>query len=57
MWYEIAKKDYCNGFKPAAWSALGHVLHLVQDVTVPAHSHGTANFSLESHKEKGGSYV
>ena len=37
-WYD-ALNYYKSNNKPAAYYALGHVLHLIEDLTVPAHTH------------------
>lgn len=36
--FQKAVFDYANGDKKEAFKSLGHILHLIQDMTVPAHT-------------------
>ena len=37
--YNTAKDLYCKGKKQEAWDKMGHVLHLLQDMAQPSHTH------------------
>jgi len=43
MYWDIAAAEYEKGNKPRAFYALGHMLHLVGDLHVPAHVHNDAH--------------
>lgn len=43
MYWDIAAAEYEKGNKPRAFYALGHMLHLICDLHVPAHVHNDAH--------------
>lgn len=47
-WHD-AQRYYREGDKAKAYKALGHVLHLLQDLSVPMHTHIIAHHSLFQH--------
>ena len=57
-WYNQALSGYCfskqNGLpsKGGEWNAFGHVLHLMQDMTTPAHTNNNAHISAADSYEK-----
>ncbi|MFH1048534.1 MAG: hypothetical protein V1732_02625 [Patescibacteria group bacterium] len=52
--WERAIYDYVNGDKQHAYESLGHILHLIEDMTVPAHTRNDFHLSpkeLEAYQD------
>jgi len=50
-YWDLAAKYYAQGDKPKAFCALGHMIHLVQDVHMPTHVHNDPHPSGDSLEE------